>query len=184
MKNMHDGKGVNSHLYHVGEYVWLSTKHLPVRHSSRRKKLLPRFWGPFLVLEQIGRNAVRLEFPSHLSSMHDVISVSVLKPYRHRPGVDPGVHVEGELEFQVDQIVEHHLLKSRRNIPAVVEFRVRWIDNAEDSWHEPCDLEHAQDVLVEYLEKLKKPTRLAVLKAFDPVSLSRLPEGLQALIPN
>jgi hypothetical protein len=111
------------------------------------------------------------------------VSVSVLKPYRHRPGVDPGVHVEGELEFQVDQITHHHLLRSRRNIPAVAEFRIRWIDNAEDSWHEPCDVEHAQDVLVEYLERLKKHARVAVLKAFDPISLSRLPERLQALIP-
>jgi hypothetical protein len=158
MKAMHDGRGVNSHLYQTGEYVWLSTKNLPVRHSSRRKKLLPRFWGPFLILELIGRNAVRLEFPSHLESMHNVVSVSVLKPYRSRPGVDPGVHVEGELEFQIDQICDHHLVRSRRNVPAVVEFKLRWVDNAEDSWHEPCDLEHAQDVLVEYLEKLPKKT--------------------------
>lgn len=97
--------------------------------------------------------------------------------------MDPGVHVEGELEFQIDQICDHHLVRSRRNVPAVVEFKLRWVDNAEDSWHEPCDLEHAQDVLVEYLEKLPKKTRVAVLKAFDSVSLSQLPETLQNLIP-
>lgn len=64
------------------------------------------------MLELIGRNAVRIEFPKHLSSMHDV-SVSVIKPYRQRVGVDPGVHVEGEVEFQIDRICDHHLLQSR-----------------------------------------------------------------------
>lgn len=38
----------------------------------------------------------------------------------------------------------------------------------------PADLEHAQDVLVAYLEKLPKHARVAVLRACDSVSLYHL----------
>jgi hypothetical protein len=55
MRAMHDGKGVADHLYEVGQYVWFNIKNIALRHDSRRHKLLPKFWGPFRVIELIGR---------------------------------------------------------------------------------------------------------------------------------
>ena len=61
MKERHDKKGVSNHLYAVGDLVWFNIKNIGLRHDSRRHKLLPKYWGPFKVLELVGRNAVRLD---------------------------------------------------------------------------------------------------------------------------
>lgn len=63
MKEQHDGKGVCDHLYTVGDLVWFYVENIGLRHESRRHKLLPKCWGPFKVIELIGRNALRLDMP-------------------------------------------------------------------------------------------------------------------------
>ena len=65
MKERHDKQGVSNHLYAVGDLVWFNIKNIGLRHDSRRHKLLPKYWGPFKVLELVGRNAVRLDMPAH-----------------------------------------------------------------------------------------------------------------------
>jgi hypothetical protein len=61
----------------------------------------------------------------------------------------------------------------------MVEFRVR---GYQDSWHEPVDFENATDSLVAYLRQLTHKQRVAGLKAFDSVSLERLPNDLCELL--
>jgi hypothetical protein len=146
---------LRNHLYQAGDLVWLSTKHIPLSHRTRREKFLPRFWGPFRFLELIRTSAARLEFPVQLHGMHDAASFCLLKPYRTWAGsADPAITTNGEFEFEVDQILDCHALKSRRNVPSQVELQVKWVNNAEDSWHLPSDLEHCQDVSLKLLEKL------------------------------
>jgi hypothetical protein len=70
----------------------------------------------------------------------------------------------------------------RRNVPPVIEFQVQWKGAYDDSWHEPCDFEHSQDVLQAYLQHLTKPDLIRVLKCFDCNALSRLPSSMQNLI--
>jgi len=182
MKDRHDGKGICLHLYEVGHLVWFNIKNIGLRHDSRRHKLLPKFWGPFKIIELVGRNAVRLDMPSHLERVHPVVSVSLIKPYRGRAGEQaPTPITRGtDIEFEVDDIVDFNLVNSKRkNIPSVVEFRVRWKDCSHDSWHEPKDFAHAQDLLQGYLQRLSKTDRKRVLKAFDPDSLALLPDSLR-----
>jgi hypothetical protein len=64
----------------------------------------------------------------------------------------------------------------------MVEFRVRWKGGYLDSWHEPIDFANATDSLVAYLLQLTIKQRVAVLKAFDTVSLERLPNDLRMLL--
>jgi hypothetical protein len=52
----------------------------------------------------------------------------------------------------------------------------------QDSWHEPIDFEKATDALVAYLRQLTIKQRVAVLKAFDSVSLDRLSSNLRMLL--
>jgi hypothetical protein len=138
MKAMHDSKGVADHLYEIDQYVWFNIKNIALRHDSRRHKLLSKFWGPFRVIELIGRNALRLDMPSQLQRIHPVVSVSLAKPFKRRLGnVLPPVPIDGALEYEVEDIVDYNIVPSRRrNVPSVVEFRVRWKGACVDSWHE------------------------------------------------
>ena len=185
MKAIHDGKGVTSHFFVEGQLVWFNIKNVSLRHDSRRHKLLPKFWGPFKIIELVGNNAARLDLPAHLRSIHPVVSVQLLKPHFQRPGQPlPSAVVDSDLEFELERIVDFHLVSSRkRDVPGIVEFRVRWKGGSlEDTWHEPDAFENAQHVLQSYLQQLNKRDRKRVLKLFDAASLERLPLTLRQII--
>ena len=52
---------------------------------ERKKKLSPRFIGPYVILEKVGNVAYRLALPLELSSMHNVFHVSMLRRYISDP---------------------------------------------------------------------------------------------------
>ena len=52
---------------------------------GKRRKLSPRFIGPFEVLERVGAVAYRLALPPSLSSVHEVFHVSMLRKYTPDP---------------------------------------------------------------------------------------------------
>ncbi|KAJ9521151.1 hypothetical protein QJQ45_022858 [Haematococcus lacustris] len=66
-----------------GQLVLLSTKNLRLK-PGKAKKLLPRFIGPFKVLEHVGPVAVRLDLPPAMARMHPVFHVALLRPYTMR----------------------------------------------------------------------------------------------------
>ena len=64
----------------VDDYVYLKVS--PMKGVSRfgvKGKLAPRYIGPFLVIEQCGPVAYRLQLPETLSAVHNVFHVSQLK---------------------------------------------------------------------------------------------------------
>lgn len=68
--------------YAVGDLVWLKTDHLHLP-STESRKLAPKWVGPFPIVQVIGRNAMKLQLPSHWR-LHPVFNVSLLKPH-HGP---------------------------------------------------------------------------------------------------
>jgi hypothetical protein len=142
MERYHDNKLTKIHLYEVGQLVWLNVKNVGLRHESMRHKLLPKYWGPFKILELVGNIAIRLDLLANLMRLHPVVSVASIKPFWPCPNQPPPpVIIEGEEECEVDDIIDFNVVRSqRRNIPPIVEFRVRWKGAYDDSWHEPCDL--------------------------------------------
>lgn len=68
----------------IGDYVFLKLQ--PYRkHSMRHNtfhKLLPKFYGPFRVLDRIGNTAYQLDLPSS-AAIHNVFHVSQLKLCRN-----------------------------------------------------------------------------------------------------
>jgi hypothetical protein len=56
------------------------------------------------------------------------------------------VVINGELEWELEAIINHNVVKSRSpNRPSLVEFKVRWKGDFEDSWHELVDFENSMD---------------------------------------
>ena len=86
--------------FQVGDFVFLKVS--PIRGVSRFDiggKLSPRFIGPFEVVERVWKVAYRLLLPAHMSDIHDVFHVSVLRKWMS----DAGRRVsEEEIEVRPD----------------------------------------------------------------------------------
>jgi hypothetical protein len=141
MKRQHDSKGVASHLYEKGDLVWFNVRNIGLRHTSRRHKLLPKYLGPMRVLDIVGKNPVKSDMPAQLKRVHPVVSTQLVKPCKQRAGGEvPPVLMDGELEYELDDIINHSIHKARRSTERViVEFCVMWKGPCADSWREPID---------------------------------------------
>ena len=61
--------------------MW-QTRVLPVRCSTTQTaKLLPKYIGPFSVVEVVNPGAIRLQLPDSYAATHDVFNVSDLRPW-------------------------------------------------------------------------------------------------------
>ncbi|WVZ80809.1 LOW QUALITY PROTEIN: hypothetical protein U9M48_028260 [Paspalum notatum var. saurae] len=67
-------------VFEVGDYVYLRVSPMKgVHRFGVKRKLAPRYIGPFKITEQCGPVPYRLELPPHLAAVHDVFHVSQLK---------------------------------------------------------------------------------------------------------
>ena len=90
--------------FKVSDRVFL--KVMPKRgviRFRRHGKLLPRFIGPFEILERIGSVAYRLALPPSMLGVHEVFHVSMLRKYTP----DPAHMVDwGQIEVDTDGTFE------------------------------------------------------------------------------
>ena len=110
--------------FEVGDHVFL--KVMPKRgvvRFGKRKKLSPRFIGPFEILERIGTVVYRLALPPSMSGVHEVFHVSMLQKYTPDPAhvVDCGqIEVDTDGTFEEgpvcildsrDQVLQHKTVR-------------------------------------------------------------------------
>ncbi len=125
----------------VGDRVWLSSAHLPLKSGAR--KLSSRWAGPFPVLERIGQAAYRLELPQSWR-LHPVFHVSQLKAVVGSPQGEQAVPLEdGGEEYEVERLLAVRTTRGRK------EYLVHWkgYGSWEDSWEPEENLENAQELL-------------------------------------
>nr|GFD06666.1 putative reverse transcriptase domain-containing protein [Tanacetum cinerariifolium] len=107
--------------FQVGDKVML--KVLPwkgVVRFGKQGKLIPRYVGPFKVLERIGDVAYKLDLPEELSRVHNTFHVSNLKKcHADKPlavALD-GLYFDDKLQFVEEpvEIMDHEVKRLKRS---------------------------------------------------------------------
>lgn len=136
----------------VGQRVWLSTKHLPLRSVSRK---LSALWaGPYEIVQQISDVAFRLSLPSTWN-VHDVFHVSQLKPLVGSIDFEQPIDVEGQQEFEIDRIVDVRDVRNQR------EYLCKWkgYGDYENSWVKAVDMGNASELVSQFESSFVLPRK-------------------------
>ena len=106
---------------------------------GKRGKLLPRFIGPFEILERVGTVVYRLALPPSMSGFHEVFHVSML--WKYTPDL---AHVVDWRQIKVDTdgtfeegpvcILDSHDQVLRRKIVRLVRVLWRHYGVEESTW--------------------------------------------------
>jgi hypothetical protein len=90
--------------FEVGDHVYLKVS--PTKGVQRfgiKGKLAPRYIGPYEIKANCGPIAYQLEFPPHMSAVHDVFNVSQLRKCVRLPTEvlpEPEIEIEPDLSYQ------------------------------------------------------------------------------------
>ena len=139
----------------------LNAKNIRTEHAT--KKLSPKLYGLFKVLEKRGNRAFKLDI-SPGWKIHPVFQVSLLEPYNvsDRPNREQTQRepedVEGELEWEVEKIVKSEIITYTRKVRRVdKEFKelcyfVNWAGCSEDenTWEPPEGLVNAREIVEKF----------------------------------
>jgi Chromo (CHRromatin Organisation MOdifier) domain len=124
-----DPKRLPAPPFDIGDQVMLDSRNLKTKRSS--KKLDHKMNGPYTITKLVGSHAVQLRLPKTLRC-HNVFHVSLLEPYRasqiegRQQALPPPVVVDGENEYEVEQILRSEKRKAKRGKKWWVEYLVRW----------------------------------------------------------
>jgi len=108
--------------YKIGDRVLLSMRNINTPIDKRRptRKLIPKFIGPYTVIDIISPTAYKLELPSTLR-IHPVFHVSLLKQYHETPEnfirpilpLSEYVPETGQEEFEVEMILDKQIIQRK-----------------------------------------------------------------------
>ncbi|XP_021975454.1 uncharacterized protein LOC110870577 [Helianthus annuus] len=95
----------------------------------KRRKLSPRFIGPFRIIERVGKVAYRLELPEELSGIHGTFHVSQLRKglaeettYIHHDAIE----VDNSLNYAVKPLeILDRKVKELRN-KRIDQVKIKW----------------------------------------------------------
>jgi transposase InsO family protein len=133
--------------YQVGDLVWLSARNIQTQRPT--KKLDHKNLGPYKVLEKIGATSYRLQLPPSIR-IHPVFHSNLLRldpndplPGQH-PEPAPPVYVDGEEEYEVEQILDSRLYGRAKKL----QYRVNWVGYPPDTqWYPAANFENSPDKL-------------------------------------
>ncbi len=126
----------------TNQQVWLDARNLKTNVPS--KKLAPRRYGPFKVIQKVSPVAYRLQLPQSMSKMHNVFHIDLLIPYVETQAYGqsylqpPPDIIDGKEEYEVEEIV----LDRKTGHSHKQQYLVRWkgYPASENSWVDAADL--------------------------------------------
>ena len=113
--------------YKVGQKVWLRVKNITIERPSR--KLDWQRYGPYRIIERIGKVAYRLDLPESLR-IHNVFHVNLLRDHKPRAdevspepqplrlAIDPEVQ-----EWEVEAILASRILPNPPH-PPLLQYKI------------------------------------------------------------
>ena len=142
--------GLGYKKFEVGDKVWLDARNL---HLKTTHKLTPRRLGPFEIIKEISPVVYKLRLPSTWR-IHDVFHASLLTPqvvtseYRIPPAPPLPELIDGESEFEVENILRHKFVGRKKEVRYLVQWR--GYSRAESTWEPEEHLKNAPEVLEAY----------------------------------
>ena len=164
-QNLNDARSrmqqqADKHRRHVefasNDKVLLSSKNIQLKGVGT-PKLMPKWLGPFTVLERVGQVAYKLKLPE-TARIHDVFHVSLLKPYRSDGSVQPPAphYIMGGEEYEVEEVLAHRMRRVGKT-RETQEFLIKWLGYGPEhnTWEPEANVEHAQERLASYQEQVR-----------------------------
>lgn len=122
------------------------------------RKLSQQVAGPFPIVRKVGELAYELAIPERWK-IYPVISIAQLEPslsgsdpYGREIPPGPAIEVDGEIEYEVEAILNKRERKIGRSRSKIIQYLVKWKDypNEENTWQSLSTLTHCPDKIEEY----------------------------------
>uniref|UniRef100_H3GL48 Reverse transcriptase n=1 Tax=Phytophthora ramorum TaxID=164328 RepID=H3GL48_PHYRM len=138
--------------FKVGDLALLSTQDLKISHATaettlRSRKFIPRFIGPYAILEIRG-NVALLDLPANLKSLSPRFNIDKLKVYTSNPDRFDGRMISKSTPVIFDDDGEPlHVVEAlikRRTFNRQPEYLVKWygLPHHENTWERERDIKH------------------------------------------
>ena len=116
--------------FNVGDHVFLKISPMKgVMRFGKKGKLAPRYIGPYQILDRVGNVSYRLALPPHLSQVHPVFHIFLLRRYvpneMHVLPVQE-ILIRDDLTYEEEPIaiVDRQIRKLRRR--EIVMLKIQW----------------------------------------------------------
>ena len=145
-------------VFHQGDLVLLSTKHINILHQPN-KKLSSKFIEHFRVQDAVGTQAYRLQLPPNYR-IYNVFYVSLLERWKPRENQEdntqpPEITPEGKEVWEVEKIL------GKRTRKGQLQYWLRWkgYDESWDTWTPASDFENMEDLIQDFNQSAQQKRR-------------------------